>query len=120
MEKRIKSVKKNGVSYTYSDFRKQWESSIDGLTGYVESVCENTILNCPLFEIEYYERWRAGEGEAYETVTNDFNVLKSYERYTTSDNIRHKSGNYFKPGKAQEFADFCKENIWKFHYNEKL
>ncbi len=45
--------------------------------------------------------------------------LKIQALSVQSDNIMYKSGNYFKPGKAQAFADFIKENISKFHDNGK-
>ncbi len=116
MEKKIKSVKKNGVHYEYDAFRHQWVSSTGGITGFPEFVSEDTILNSPSFEIEFVGRWRAVPEGIYETLNSpDFNVTKQYDHYISSDDVRYESGNYFKPGKAQAFADFIKENISKFH-----
>jgi len=55
MEKKIKSVTRNGHIYVKCPGSQIWQSKVTFGLALQEWVTEDVILNCPLFEIEYEE-----------------------------------------------------------------
>jgi len=114
--KKIKSVKKNGISYKYSEGREAWFSQ-DFINGYYDIVLPDVVLNCPLFEIEYEpERWRAEEDKEYYYVSSDGTIQMGKEEFTRIDKLFYEFGNYFQTKeKAEEVLQTFKQVLNDFH-----
>lgn len=111
--RKIKSVKRkdNGNVYFPHAYRPfKWLRNDNGFT---ESIPEEVILNCPLFEVEYEPEpkiWRAEDGEGYVCIGAMCETRKESEDYYVVDDKRHELGNYFHPvNDAEEIEQVRKE-----------
>ncbi len=79
--KKIKSVKKNGIEFKWSNIGKVWLSTEANEYGYNEFIQEEVILACPLFEIKYEEdeeHKQLAEAQAY--LTRSAEMLKEIQQ----------------------------------------
>lgn len=102
--KKIKSVSRNGIPY-FREGDCMWTSHkvVTNVSmyngGYIESVHEDVIQACELYDIEYESiPWRAKMCCEYYKITYGLNmaVMKEYEQGTVGNTADYHLGNYFK------------------------